>query len=305
MQKVIASNCAGTFSGFLSQLSWMHHLEYEKSLEVLLHSSNKTRYQGNSLSNYTSLKSENPLSRDEMQKPNMLMEIFSPNQYLNYHIPNDFIYVENYPVEFSNLLTRYEIDQIPYHGRGGSTGLYADPEMILKARTKLGLQFSKFQLKPEIVKEIIDEASCLENKNTLGIMLRYSNHYIQQSRFKKVKVLKSAISAIEENIDYYDQLMVFTIVEPFLRRIVKRFGSKRVVFPNRERLKIDTDWGGSENTVEMSDSEYAVEYKNAFIDVYLASKTQKLLGGSSNMFLAALSLNPDLPFELFIKLDGK
>ena len=122
MQKVIASNCAGTFSGFLSQLSWMHHLEYEKSLEVLLHSSNKTRYQGNSLSNYTSLKSENPLSRDEMQKPNMLMEIFSPNQYLNYHIPNDFIYVENYPVEFSNLLTRYEIDQIPYHGRGGSTG---------------------------------------------------------------------------------------------------------------------------------------------------------------------------------------
>jgi hypothetical protein len=283
----------------------MHHEEYEKSLEVILHSSNKTYFQGNSLSNYTSLKPDSPMLKHELHKPNILLEVFLQNQYLNWNVPSNFIYVENYPVEFRDLLTQYEIDQIPYHGRGGFTGLYRDPKKILNARTKLGRQFSKFQLRPEIEKEITEEATCLENKKTLGIMLRYSNHYIQQRRFRKVNILKSAISAIEENIDYYDQIMVFTIVQPFLDAIIKKFGSKKVVFPNRERLGIDTDWGGSENTVEMSNLEYSIEYRNAFIDVYLASMTQKLLGGSSNMFLGALSLNPTLPFELFIKLDGK
>jgi hypothetical protein len=55
----------------------------------------------------------------------------------------------------------------------------------------------------------------------------------------------------------------------------------------------------------MTDSDYSFEFKNAFFDVILASKSDFLIAGSSNMLLGALLMNPTLEFKLFSKANGK
>ena len=54
----------------------------------------------------------------------------------------------------------------------------------------------------------------------------------------------------------------------------------------------------------MTDEEYAIEYQNAFLDVILSSKSDFIIGGSSNMYLAALLMNPSLSHDLFYFADG-
>ena len=54
----------------------------------------------------------------------------------------------------------------------------------------------------------------------------------------------------------------------------------------------------------MTDEEYEIEYQNAMLDVILSSKSDYVIGGSSNMFLAALCMNPEIPFDTFCKANG-
>ena len=54
----------------------------------------------------------------------------------------------------------------------------------------------------------------------------------------------------------------------------------------------------------MPDIEYEIEYRNVMLDVILTSKTDFIIAGSSNMFLAALSMNPQVPFDIFLNTNG-
>jgi hypothetical protein len=49
----------------------------------------------------------------------------------------------------------------------------------------------------------------------------------------------------------------------------------------------------------MSNEEYIKEVEECLIDVFLASKTSHILSGASNMFLGALTINPEITFDVF------
>ena len=54
----------------------------------------------------------------------------------------------------------------------------------------------------------------------------------------------------------------------------------------------------------MSDEEYSSEYEDCILDVLLSSKSDMVLGASSNMFLACLCMNPSLPFDIYFNHHG-
>jgi hypothetical protein len=54
----------------------------------------------------------------------------------------------------------------------------------------------------------------------------------------------------------------------------------------------------------MTDQVYEKEVEDVIIDVILASKTSHIISGPSNMFLGALSMNPDISFDLFESLSN-
>ena len=54
----------------------------------------------------------------------------------------------------------------------------------------------------------------------------------------------------------------------------------------------------------MGDDEYEAEYRDSMLDVILTSKTDLVIAGSSNMFLAALCMNPTTSFDIFLNTDG-
>ena len=54
----------------------------------------------------------------------------------------------------------------------------------------------------------------------------------------------------------------------------------------------------------MSDEEYSKEYEDCILDVLLSSKSDMILGASSNMFLACLCMNPSLPFDIYFDHHG-
>ena len=52
----------------------------------------------------------------------------------------------------------------------------------------------------------------------------------------------------------------------------------------------------------INDKEYELEYQNVLLDVLLASKTDHILGSTSNMFMGALIMNPNITFGSIEKL---
>jgi hypothetical protein len=55
----------------------------------------------------------------------------------------------------------------------------------------------------------------------------------------------------------------------------------------------DDDW------VDVSNLDYEKEFINSFSDVFIASQCDFIIGGSSNMMLGALIINPNIKFKLF------
>lgn len=301
---VVVGNCAGTFSGLLSQLSWLDVADLVPELQVYLHTNNKTQFSGNTLSQYQSLPSNHKLLRGGMLSRNLLLNLFDTFPNSTKEFPDEFIYVENYPVEFRSLLIDYPQKRLKYHGRGGDYKQYSDLMALSETRRILNKQFKKLTLRQDFSQEIQDELLILGEKKTLGIMIRYSNHY-NVGNLKSPNVMKNAIKAIRKHIDDYDQLLVITMVQPFADELLRYFGKSMCVMPSRNRNSGDTDWKGGDDAIPMDNSEYLEEYKQAFIDVHLASQSDFLILGSSNMSLGALVMNPELPFQHFLDRHGR
>ena len=134
-------------------------------------------------------------------------------------------------------------------------------------------------------------------------MLRQTEHY-QGYKAGGREVLDKAIETVRSKIDDYDALLLTTQIQPFVDEFVKVFGDK-CLYTQRERIPQDIDWKGGRYThVIMPDIEYETEYRNVMLDVILTSKTDFIIAGSSNMFLAALSMNPQVPFDIFLNTNG-
>jgi hypothetical protein len=55
----------------------------------------------------------------------------------------------------------------------------------------------------------------------------------------------------------------------------------------------------------LNDLQFENEVETAIIDVYLASHCDTVAGGSSNLFISTLLLNPHNNFKVFKCLEGK
>lgn len=305
---IISGNCAGTFSGFLAHLAWMETAERSNGeINLRLHARNKTHYPGNSYSNYRWLNSFDVNNFNEVLEENLLFKFFQENEYLKKDFPSEFTYLETYPVDFKDNLKYYPEDTLKYEGRGGLKDQYLDIENLTRTRNALNKQWNKFKFTEEFYKIVKEEEKLIEDKKVVCLMLRHSEHYIGATKGYKwggPDVLKNAIQSIEEVIDDYDAVLLTTLIQPFVDEFVKIFGDK-CIYAKRDRFPIDIDWkGGRYSHTPMSDEEYEAEYQNAFLDVILSSKTDLLIGGSSNMFLASLCMNPKIPFNIFCLADG-
>lgn len=295
---IISGNCAGTFSGFLAQLAWMETAEKSNGeINLHLHTRNKTEKAGNTYFDYT-WRSSNENDFKKILEKNILFDFFEPNEYLSKKFPEDFTYFETYPIEIKQNLLKYPEDTLKYGGRGNLKDQYTDIESLCKTRNALNLQWNKFKFTERFNDLVKEEEKIIEGKKVICLMLRASIHYIGATN-----ILDSAIETVKNKIDDYDAVLLTTQVKPFLDKFVDVFGDK-CIYSQRERNDSDSDWKGGKNVV-MTDEDYKTEYQNAFLDVILSSKTDTLIGSSSNMFFAALCMNPKIQHNLFCFVDGR
>ena len=103
---IVAGNCAGAFSGFLAQLSWMEIASQpENQISLQLHTRNKTQYHGNSYSNYRWFNSKDCNNFNEVIEENLLLKFFKKNQYITTDLSTDCIYTECYPSDIKDIIT--------------------------------------------------------------------------------------------------------------------------------------------------------------------------------------------------------
>lgn len=301
---VIAGNCAGVFSGFLLQLAWMETAEKSNGeINLSLHTRNKTHYPGSSYSNYRWLESSEVNNFDEVLEKNILLDFFEPNEYVVGEYSKEFTYFEAYPADIKSQLKYYPEDTLKYDGRGSKKEQYVDPRNLNRTRLALNNQWKKFKPLNHFDQKIKEEEKLIEGKKVMSVMLRQTGHYQGVSN-----VVEPAIEAVKNKIDDYDAVLLTTMIQPFVDEFKKVFGDKCIV-AERPRFSHDIDWKGGRNSEQggqesMTDDEYKIEYQNAFLDVILSSKADFIIGSSSNMFLAALSMNPSLLYDLFYFADG-
>jgi hypothetical protein len=301
---VIAGNCAGVFSGFLLQLAWMETVEKSNGeINLSLHTRNKTHHPGSSYSNYRWLESSEVNNFDEILKKNVLLDFFEPNEYIVREYSKEFTYFEAYPADIKSQLKYYPEDTLKYDGRGSKKEQYVDSKNLNRTRLALNNQWKKFKLLNHFDQKVKEEEKLIEGKKVMSVMLRQTGHYQGVSN-----AVEPAIEAVKNKIDDYDAVLLTTMIQPFVDEFKKVFGDKCIV-AERPRFSHDIDWKGGRNSEQggqesMTDDEYKIEYQNAFLDVILSSKADFIIGSSSNMFLAALSMNPSLLYDLFYFADG-
>ena len=132
-----------------------------------------------------------------------------------------------------------------------------------------------------------------EGKRVLAVFLRSTCHFEGYN-------VENVFDELKRTMKDYDYVLPITQIRPFLERVRNEFQEKCICFP-RTYLPGDTDW-----TVQvLDDEEFFLEFRNVIADVYLASQCDFILGGSSNMMLGALFMNPTVPFKLFKELEDR
>ena len=300
---IVSGNCAGTFSGFLAQLAWMETAEKNPEINLALHTRNKTHYPGNSYSNYRWFSSTDCNNINEVLGENILFDFFEPNEYMTKEYPEEFTYFETYPADIKDQISNYPEDTLKYDGRGGINEQYYDLDNLSLNRNAFYKQWNKFSFSKSFAKKVEQEEKILKGKKVLCLMLRQTEHYIGY-KYGGTEIIDKAIDTVKSKLDDYDSVLLTTQVGPFLDKFIEVFGN-RCIYADRPRFDQDIDWkGGRYSHISMTDDEYELEYENAMLDVILSSKTDLLIGGSSNMFLAALGMNPQVSFDMFCSSNG-
>ena len=194
---------------------------------------------------------------------------------------------------------------------------YKDKENLKKIRQALNNQWNKLEFTDQFSKLAAKEEALILGKKVLCVMLRTAKHYLDPITQKPITdsnyVIQAAIDSVKKKIDNYDSVLVVTQIKPFVEAFVKEFGNA-CIFTERKRFETDCDWVGGRTYVvpqpygakvffkQMTDQEYKIEYTNAMLDVFLASKTSYILGSTSNMLMGALVMNPKINFSFIENL---
>lgn len=290
---LIIGNCAGTFSTVLKYLSWMVIEDIpENQLSLQYHWANKTDFDGNTYYRLYKVKREQVYDCF-LERPNLINLLFDCDKI---ELSSDFEeYVECYPHLSLDLIKRCPEFLIKYKGGGWDVNQYSDDKTLSFIRKIYNHYWKNLKLSNYLSSKLDQESKILTGEKILTVMIRYSGHYLESD-----VLLNNLIEEVKSKVKDYDKILLLTQVQEVFDIFIQTFGDL-CIFPERERISGDIDWKGGRG-VCMSDEEYVKEVEECIIDVFLASKTSHIMSGASNMFLGALTLNPQITFDLFESL---
>lgn len=286
----ILGNFAGVFSNVCKFLLWSILLKEEDTL--LFYYTNKGLQNDN----------HRVLPYHEYEKELGRIFFYKYFEFPKGHAIDSFLSLSsfemNYPsIQSSNLPTC--LQPYPNGFVFCSPNVYKDPHFseirkLFHEHIQRRLQFT------ESFRNVIEEEAepirrlQAQGKKILAVFLRSTSHF---QHYNTTAVFEE----IQEVMKDYDYILPITQIGPFLKQTYDMFGERCIVFKDRIYFSEDKDWIQRLYT----DEEFEVEFKNAILDVYLASQCDFIMGGSSNMFLGALFFNPTVPYKMFQELKGK
>lgn len=301
---IVVGNCCGTFSGILNYFSWMSLEDIsENNFKIYLHSCNKTQDMNNGI---TTVQKPYIISREfdkSLLSKNILTKFFNVGENISEDYPENFVFVEHYPHLYRKSIASYPEYLFKYDGKGGMIHSYVDTEHLEVIRSTFSKQWNKLSFTKEFSKLIEEEEKLINGKKVLSIMLRTVYHYVNPKNGNVFSdnpeiFVNYAVEAVKKRMDDYDVVLVTTQNQPYIDAFEKEFHD-RCLYTERPRFDDFNDWRGvGSDWYAISDDEYETEVRNCLLDVILTSKTNHILGGGSNMFLGALSMNSEVSFDL-------
>lgn len=309
---IVVGNSAGVFSGLTCQLAWMLVAENPKNeLDLQLHTINKTSTWGNHFLDYepsglTCLESSNCDNYEEVLGENLLLKFFKKSKLINTDI-RESIYLESNPMDTDKSFIKEYPSSLILGGKGCSKEQFNNLDNLKIVTGALNRQWNKLKFNAKFDKLVKKDEELISDKKVLSIMLRTTLHYIDPRTNKPLTdydyVMDCALESVRSKMDDYDSVLVSTQIGPFIEGFIKEFGD-RCIFTDREKFDSDVDWKGGRGDAHytMDDEEYETEYRDCLLDVLLTSKTNHILGSTSNMFMGALIMNPEVTFGPIEKL---
>ena len=152
-------------------------------------------------------------------------------------------------------------------------------------------QYIKIQWSDYLIEYVKSKNNITQPDKTLAVFIRYHGHFDKNNN----NYIEPIIEELKELMKNYEFLYLVTNIEPYIVLLKEIFGDKIILFENKRTLSDIEDW-----TVGKLD--ILKEYIECFTEVYLASSCKFAIGGSSNMFMGSLIMNPKLEFKLFESL---
>lgn len=282
----ISNNCIGSlppgfFSNFLIVIDWIHNSIYndEKIFVNWNCGSNKNIW-------------------DEFfEQPSFSQD----NQ--------SYLKVKNYRSHYEKKYTIQNIDKklYTYSKYNGwfcnNVNVYYD-EFFQNLRDEFSKAFQKIKIKQELLNQL---PKFNPFDKILGVAVRIPDHYsLGNNDWEVVTSVispKDFYSKLSEEVinEYYegkyDKIFVACDVQYFIDLVKNKIGEENLIINDYKRLEfLNKDWTYKNLTL-------TEEYRLVLIDCLCLSKCSMILGGSSNIFLSSLFIEPNLNFKLFNLLE--
>jgi hypothetical protein len=157
--------------------------------------------------------------------------------------------------------------------------------------------YNKFKWTPYLKNHIENNLKLIPNPTkTVAVFLRCT------AKYGIKEYLKNTIEELKVIMQNYDKLFLVTMINTVVKELTDVFGDKIIFLQDKNVVDtLNHDWGGvfvGNNYTPIEINDYTKECVQCFTDVYLASTCDYIVGGSSNMLLGALIINPTVKFKI-------
>jgi hypothetical protein len=279
---IVENDCQGNrtggfFSKFLVVLDWIHNSIYTKESVVIDWScldSNKR--------NIWELFFDQPNMVETL--PEKITKLFHYRFYHYRHIYEQLgsIMGEN---EFNFKYTN-------------SSKIFSHPNFN-NIRKEFNKAWNLINLK-DIVTQGLEEYSEVDS-SILGVAVRPPLHYTYDdgvlllSKISPQQYYEDISNQIVEKFksENFKKIFVASDIQYFIDLMIQKVGEENLIYTKYDRIKhINDDWFSKNLPVE-------IEYGLILKDTLLLSRCGHIMGGSSNIFLGTLYINPELNFTIF------
>lgn len=162
-------------------------------------------------------------------------------------------------------------------------------------RNEYNYSFKQMKFQPNLLNEFNMFKSTLPNlENSIAVFVRYQGHY-RNTNCNFETFLNSLINEVNQIANKYEYILLISQVEEVKNKMMITFGNKVIIPPYQRFYPNKNDWN---QTINLNTS-LENEWKYCLFDILLASNTKFIIGGSSNMFMLTLIIDPNKPFKLF------